>query len=369
MKKVWIFIIVMVFVLSACRAGDQEVSEPTTEETSTVVVDETPIEEEAGSETSPDETPEEVPSVTEEEFDIEKAKVDEILIQELKSMAGNKNLADMWQYIEENISKVNVVTADAMLISFMTLAEEQSWTIGDDLLFGGDFELHQLIYDTTAANQGMFDRSYLILGDDKDELLQLLPQNYSRSLAVIFDSGFGLINAEGSYYPTVDYQMILGVANGHVSEMTEAYLKIMNDNTVNQTTVEEYLAITPAELGERAVELEGFLMTYSERPEVYTEMITRLLNVTIYKLSAPNPFDGAVTEEGILSNEYTIMYQQILDEQKTPVITMVADSISRWVESRAGYVGTYSDMDALYTKANELFDEASNLVTDQYMQQ
>ena len=91
-----------------------------------------------------------------------------------------------------------------------------------------------------------------------------------------------------------------------------------------------------------------------------------LLNC-IWKLSGPNIFDGMLTEDFILSPEVAQMYQEILDEAPTPIVTAAAKGLTDWVSAKKGEpLGTYDDMSQMYEAYNDIFKNALTLMDELY---
>ncbi len=309
--------------------------------------------------------------VTTTEAETTAAEVDEVLdesvVSAMDAFVSEGDLKAAWALFESVTPKVNEATAEYLLLQYMTLAQELVFEASDPL-FGDAGNLAQnMIYDVTEANNEGFEYVHVISAEDKYYLLEQMSGAGQALIQEVFEKGYGLINAEGSYYAVVDYRELMDRYGDSFSESTRSMLEVFKDILINQTTVEEYLAITPDALMKRSVALEQHLINYPEAPELYKTMVRRNLNICLYKLAFPSPFDGGLDEDGTLSTSFEAAYDQILKEQATPVVTQLATELTTWIETRdGGYLGTYNDMEALYTMTGEVYGRATEKVTENY---
>jgi hypothetical protein len=198
------------------------------------------------------------------------------------------------------------------------------------------------------------------MGKDKEALLEHMDDvDYKMILEDLFEKGYGIYSAEGAYYPVVDYLSYQNDFGQYIGQMTREYLDILTDVVLEPTTYEEYLAITPVELKERAYVSEQFLMTYPEAPLEFKTNIGRNLLTCLWKLSGPNIFDGMLNEDFTLSDPLKTAYDSVLAERSTPVVTSTVERIMAWVNADDdGVLGSLDDMDNLNSIASEIFNES-----------
>lgn len=359
-------LLMFVMVVSACTGetlveeveltADEGTEEATLEETVVEIIE--PIVEEAVKTEEAEEQIEEVEVVPE--------VLNQAVVDGLMSLTVDKNLTDAWSYVLQEMVTSNGITGERLILEYMILAEEQVWSASDPLYEAG-WELHEAIYQVFEDHQIEFTQTHVIIGEDKALLLSYMPQGNQEVLKSLFDRGYGLVSAEGSYYAVVDYAMLINIAQAPYSDMTMDYLHIQQNALIKQTTIEEYLNLTAIELMNRCVSIEEFLITFEERPDLYTDMMTRQLNVCLYKLSTPSPFDASLDEDGTLSKDFETIYATILETEPTPVVTELVVEVTSWINSREnGYVATYNDSEELFKVSGEIYGKATEMVTTLY---
>ena len=359
MKKFMLILMVLVMVLSGCKANtlSQEGEEP-------VVVN--PSEVEEATEATKVEVDQAIEEVIAEVETSEAETIDTKVVEAIRPLVEAGDLKAVWSYLELELPRTNGLTGERLILDYMVLAEAQVFAASDPLYEVG-WGIHEEIYQVIDEHENEFAQSYVVLGEDKARLLTYMTEENKKVLSEVFDRGYGLISAEGSYYAVVDYEMLLNMPQSPYSEMTMTYLDLQRSALIRQTTIEEYLNISPDELMERCIGIEEFLMTYEERPEIYTDMMTHQLNLCLYKLSLPSPFDNSLDEDGSLSKDFTRIYEIILETEPTPVVTEVVKGITGWIDSReGGYVATYNDSEDLYAISGEIYGKAAERVTALY---
>ncbi|MDF1618399.1 hypothetical protein [Petrocella sp. FN5] len=278
------------------------------------------------------------------------------------------DIIEVKTYIDENIRNAQISLADDMLAELIVRGEV-GLVQQMDLLFEEDMVgIHAYLFDIYEKNTDRFTNGYVFLGNEKNVLLSLMDDaSYKRSLQTLFDQGYGLYSAEGNFYPTVDYLFYLQKYGIYLGEMTKSYLSILSEFVIEPTTIEEYLAISPEALKERAYRSEKFLMDYPGAPIEYKRNISQNLTICLWKLSSPNIFDGMLDEDFTVSAPTQHAYDDILKEKKTPVVTFTVQSVTDWINTQEGGVlGSYEDMDRLYNQTNEIFNASQEMMQSLY---
>lgn len=362
MKRVLIVLTLIIMVFVGCQ---KEESGNISEETQAITLETlettkaetaTKAQETEQATTIAETTPVEVPEV-----------LDESVSSKMDTFVADKDLKGAWALFESMVPSTNEPTAEYLLLQFIVLAQEQEFDASDSLFGDMGNKAQQMIYVITDANADDFDYRHVIIADDKYDLLVKMSGDEQVLIQEVFDKGYGLINAEGSYYAVVDYSELVDRYGDYFTEPTRNMLETFKDILINQTTVEEYLAITPNKLMERSIALEQHLIDYPSAPDLYKTMVRRNLNICLSKLAFPSPFDGGVDEDGTLSPAFEAVYNQLLNEQVTPVVTQIAIEITQWISTREnGYVGAYNDMEDLYTVTGGIYGRATEMVTKLY---
>jgi len=278
------------------------------------------------------------------------------------------DIKEVKMYVHENIRNAHTSLADNMLAELIVRGE-MGLNQQMDLLFEENLiDIHAYLFDVYEKNTDRFTNGYVFLGDEKNILLSLIDNaSYKGRLQKLFDQGYGLYSAEGSFYPVVDYLFYLQEYDMYIGDMTKSYLSILSEFVIEPTTIEEYLAISPDALKDRAYRSEKFLMDYPGAPIEYKRNMRQSLSISLWKLSSPNIFDGMLDEDFTISAPMEQIYNDILKERKTPVVTSTVEAITDWINTQeGGILGSYEDMDGLYTRTNDIFNRTQEMMQDMY---
>ena len=184
-------------------------------------------------------------------------------------------------------------------------------------------------------------------------------------LVAFLNQGLGLYNADGSYYFGVDYPEYFEAYGTFVSADINEYLHILDRESKDNLTVEEYLAVSEEELSRRAISYESYLKN-AKRAET-TEDIRMLLMVSVWKLVNPTPFDGLADENFVTNKALMEVYQELVTKDEYPVVQEAVKGILAFVATREdGVLGSYEDMDALYETSRELHKQADQRIKELY---
>ena len=364
MKKItWLL---MILTLMAAGCGQREIGEASEQTTASVV---TTLSEDVTETTKPQPPETTTSEVSAQPEDVEVQEVVDPLVEsDVRAMEANNDLEAMWFYMDERMPDFNTLTGDYVIASFVTMAESLE-NETSDILYQDDYQIHSAIHDVYTEHSDEMAYGYLYAGSDKAVLLQYLDETFSQAIESIFNRGYGLISAEGSFYAVVDYIDLERMYVNNVSSMTSEFLGLMRETMIEQTTVEEYLAISPAELLERSLAFEKYLIDYPEAPYVYRRAVARQLYICLYKLGSPNPFDGTLTEEGLLTDEFAAVYEDALEMPESPLVYETAFMFTDWLQQRENdYVATYSDTEDLFALSGQINEKTSEMMGNLYGQ-
>ncbi|PKM57129.1 MAG: hypothetical protein CVU98_07705 [Firmicutes bacterium HGW-Firmicutes-3] len=278
------------------------------------------------------------------------------------------DIKEVKTYIDDNIRNAHTSLADDMLAELIVRGEvglvEQM-----DLLFEENQRgIHTYLFDVYEKNADLFTNGYVFIGNEKEVLLSLVEDDvYKGHLIKLFDQGYGIYSAEGEFYPVVDYLSYLEDYGRYLGDMTKSYLSTLSEVVIEPTTIEDYLAIQPDVLKERAYHSEKFLIDYPGAPIEYRRNMSQSLTICLWKLASPNIFDGMLDEDFTVSAPMLQVYKEVLEEQKTPVVTFTVQSVTDWISTHeGGILGSYEDMDNLYNRANEIFNASQEMMQSLY---
>lgn len=309
------------------------------------------------------------PSNVDENTQVEETKPEKNInvTEELENfIAGEPQIVEVRKFIEDNIGKADRETADKMIHYLIDLQRNALEAEIDNFYSEANLDIHAKIIETYEKDKSKFEKASVFIGDSKYQLVNLMDdKNMAKVLKDLFDKGYGLYNAEGSYYPVIDYRLLKGSYIGNVTDMTAEYLDIMSDELDESTLVEEYLAIDFSELKDRAFRYEEFLMKYPKSP--YTEDVMINYMVCIWKLVNPNIFDGMLDDDFKVVSEVNEVYESILADESHPVTYEAVKGITAYIESKDGVLGSMNNMDELFKISDKLHKEAAARINEMYL--
>lgn len=283
-------------------------------------------------------------------------------------IADKPQLEDTKNFIEENISKADRETADKMVEYLIELQkkgieEEINYFYSDN-----NMDIHEKIRKAYEKDSSKFERAYVFAGENKYFLLENIDdKELVDDIKKVFDKGYGLYNAEGSYYPVIDYKIIKRDYSEYLTDMSAEYLDIMSEELDEPTLIEEYLAVEAIKLKERAFRYEEFLKKYPKASNADDIAINYM--VCIWKLVNPNIFDGTVDEEFKVVEELDKVYREILADDSHPVTVEAVEGITEYIESKNGVLGSMNNMDELYKVSDKLHKKATEKIKELYLKE
>lgn len=324
MKKMLMIVIVLTLILAACG---QNIEEKEEDEKSTVEIIEEPVE----------------PIID--------------YYYELITSLENGDMIEIDLLMKEFIPNLSKDESDDVIAKYISILKDNLRSMIEEYYSEENFSIHGEINEK---------REFELVGNDKYKLVDLIEEEKFNSLIKrTFENGYGLACGEGAYYPVVDYVVLYEQYSENVTDSMEMYLRLMSENLLRPTIVEEYLNLSPLELAKRAIEHESFLKKHPGF--VYKEDIRIGLMVTLYKLSGPNLFDGMLDEDFTFTDELKEAYEYLLTMTDYPVTHTTVQGVVDFSLSKDGVLGELEDMDDMYNNAFKLHGEASEMINELYM--
>ncbi len=249
--------------------------------------------------------------------------------------------APLHSFVERNISAVPSALADRMALALFG-ASRQALTGANDYIYS----------EKGAAAQQAIRAAYpdgrapsVISGADKTALLEKLDDGAVRSaLRAWTEQGLALTSSEGSYYFVVDYPEYEALCSGYAGAEIREFLAIAAAETRQPLTNEEYLAVTPEELGRRAISYETFLAAHGDAS--CTSYVRILLNVAVYKLAHPAYSDGVLDNDGRVNTTMMSVYARLAGRDDCPVLQSICQGTLDAIRSQNGSIADGYDMSA-----------------------
>lgn len=299
----------------------------------------------------------------------ESAPVEQSDSKELESQLGTLKTGDyapLRDFVNTNVQAVSLETADKMVQALIEASEDVLIEATDYIYSEEGMAVTDAIYAVCEANPELLVHPAAIYSSDKDRLLEnLQDSDLKDTLADYFNQGLGLASAEGTYYFDVDYVAYSEKFGTYIDGEMADYLDIMSTEALQPLTVEEYLAVSPAELGERATAYETYLQNY---PNIdYLDNVRMLLQTAVWKLVSPSPFDGMTDDDGRLSSDFATVYSELADKEDCPVLQEAVQGILAFIDTQEnGAIGQYDAMEELMITADDLYTQAEQHITDLY---
>ena len=285
----------------------------------------------------------------------------------LAALAGG-DYAALRAFVDENLPNADAGTAGKM-VQALVVSSENSLTPANDYIYsdqGGDPAVQEAIFTAVDSLNGAITPYRPVCAGDKQTLLDALPAGGVKdSLTAWFARGLCLECGEGSYYFAVDYPEYLDSYASAADPATAEFLHITSAESLEPLTVEEYLAVSPATLGERAAAYESFLAGSPDFP--LGDTVRVLLNVAVAKLSFPSPFDSLTDEQGKVVPDMLAVYEKLAAEDGCPVIQSVSrDMLGYIAEQPDGVVCQNYDVTALNENSAAITAQAQKQIAQLY---
>ena len=213
------------------------------------------------------------------------------------------------EFLDQNmryLSKENASKSLDMLEDLMSL-HEMIYT--DLLFFGNDGNYQQKINEYFSMAQKQYSkvitRNHTVIIDDED-LDALLEE--------LFDSGYELINLEGSWYPAVDYSNFVKFKSFLTDDYSQ-YISFVVEESENIFAEDAALLIEWDEIASRIITLEDFLLNYPSSSK-YGEMGYKYFQYTGAYL---NGLDNTLSydfETKLFLDEVIESYRGLLDNEQ-----------------------------------------------------
>lgn len=216
------------------------------------------------------------------------------LLEEFDALINtqNVNLKDVFSFLESNISYIAKLNASQMLLKIETLQEE---LVSD---FENKFYPQEVIKIFQEAD---------LAGKDVNDPSSFTDSQISALVQETLDGGYKIEQAEGMYYPVINYSSYLPFTD-YVSDDIKEYFTIMNIESSQVFAKDAALMITWDEVISRALQSQEFLLNFpdSERFTAIEELYQRYLNITLLGLNNTPLFDY---ESGMMTNEAKAAYE------------------------------------------------------------
>jgi hypothetical protein len=315
------------------------------------------------------------PNVDEKQIDTENEVEEEVedlempiveFVGEIETALANEDLVEIDYVLKAFSSELDQEQMDIFLIEYLGILKSGLTPMIDKYYSEEFIDIHSALNDGYKESQIEFESIAGYVGESKSMILDFLEEPSHRQLVEdTFSKGYGLMSGEGSYYPVVDYVLLNNYYSDFTTSAMSEYLEILSDEQLLPTYVEEYLAISPILLAERAERYETFIKNYPDF--AWIEDMRIQLNVALFKLSGPNPFDGTVDDNFEISEQMQEAYRKILEVEDCPVTETLVKGVIAFSDSRGGVLGSYEDMDAMYDNAYELHTQAGEMIYSLYL--
>jgi hypothetical protein len=233
------------------------------------------------------------------------------LLEEFDALINtqNVNLKDVFTFLESNISYIAKLNASQMLLKVETLQEE---LIRD---FEKKFYPQEVIKIFQEAD---------LAGKDVNDPSSFTDSQISALVQETLDGGYKIEQAEGMYYPVINYTSYLPFTD-YVSDDLKEYFTIMNIESSQVFAKDAALMITWDEVISRALQSQEFLLNFpdSEKFTAIEELYQRYLNITLLGLNNTPLFDY---ESGMMNNEAKAAYEAaVVQKNDREYLTILED--------------------------------------------
>lgn len=158
------------------------------------------------------------------------------------------NLNEVVFYMDKNIGLVTNKEADKMFIALENYLKDSLNSIKEKMdKLDNNYELIGL-----AGDELFF---------PVDEISAIEDIELREWVEKITNNNYKLINLEGEFYPTIDYEK-LKKYNKHITEEIKDYIEVKSLDSENPIAIDAALNISYSELGERILKTENYIRKY-----------------------------------------------------------------------------------------------------------
>ncbi len=247
---------------------------------------------------------------------------DDDLLKELETFDTLADIPELLSFINKNIRTASPENASAMLMRM------------EELQLEARQELEELYMPEVI--QSSLQKDFL---EDMDlsKLEKTQDADFSGLLKLTLDSGYRLEQAEGFFFPVLDYSVYEAYSAYAMPEVT-AYLDIMAVESEQIFAKDAALIIGWDEVINRTLALELFLKTYgaSDKTETIKELFQRYQSIAIYGLNNTPLFDY---DTKLMAKEARKAYENaVAGSSDSAFLQMIKDFTE--VAERNGYILT-----------------------------
>ncbi|SKC91540.1 hypothetical protein [Maledivibacter halophilus] len=307
-------------------------------------------------------------SSTEENTETEIQSEEKINVgEEFEKLVSNEGeIEEIKDFVDSNIKNADKEIADKMV---HYLIDKQNENLIEESKYFYNEDSRKIYDEVMKVYENMkeeFGENYVFAGENKYLLVDNMEnEEISSHIKEIFDKGYGLITAEATFYPIIDYKIMKQNYGASVGDMTAEYFNIMANEIDEPTLVEEYLAVEVSKLKDRTFKYEEFLKKYPD--SVFIDEIKMRYMECIWKLVNPNIFDGTLDQKFQVIDELKEVYKNILSDDSHPVTVEAVKGITEFIESKNGPLGSQDNMNAIFEVSDKLRKETENKIDELYL--
>lgn len=242
------------------------------------------------------------------------------LVNEFKNIVESNNEPHtLVQFIDENIKNATVDEAEAMVIILEGVQKKYIQKYTDELFL----EDNQMELLKLSGTELFFDEEKI--DDIKNIKLKEMVEK-------IIQGKYKLINMEGSFYPTIDYEK-LKEYNPYLSEEMKEYIEIKSVNSNMPAILDGEITISFDELAERLIETEEYIQNYpksikfEEVLRMYGEYLRLYMegsdNTPLYEYETKeikeevlNSYKSMEKNTGLITSKIISKYIDIIEENE-----------------------------------------------------
>jgi hypothetical protein len=227
---------------------------------------------------------------------------DDKIMDEFDTLIAKENvkLSEVLTYVENNIGSITEENATIMVLNFEEL-QLKNRTVLEEKYYP---EAVQVSFQEAFKN-----------GADFNKIEELSDTSLRDLLEETKSSGYKLDQAEGMYYPVIDYSVYEQLVSTVAPDIKE-YYSIMKVESDQAFAKDAALVIEWDEVINRALSAEKFLVTYSDsvKADVMKELYQRYETIALFGLNNTPLFDY---ESNTMNKEAKTVYEEILNNAST----------------------------------------------------
>ena len=341
MRKVWLFLLLCLFIFSGCSMSPEATDTQTTDQSPgdsvTAQSDNVTSSDSQNTQSTPERSPEDAYAAF---------------------LSESPTLSDLSVYIDQNIELASGPLANQMMQDWIVQLD-MSASDRDSVFYGSDSETYFTVLYDVADKLYETTGDSLFMGNQKQEILGLVKDaDVKAYLNALFGEGYGLMSSEGLFYTYPDYVYMLEKYGKYTSKSLNAYLEVMVNEIKSPLFAEESLNVSVDELFQRTYYYESLFESTQDLHNSLRMNLSGLLNMCYYRLLVPSSYD-MLDDNHRVPESLKVYYHEASVHEETPITAALSKAMLTYFNEKGDVLNVFDDP-SIYEHANLYFETELN---------